>query len=222
VNTRTALVVGASGLVGGHLLRLLLADPAYSRVTVLVRMSLGLHHPKLTECIIDFDQLQQHRDAVRGEDVFCCLGTTIKTAGSQEAFRKVDFTYVVQTAVLSNENGSRQFLLISSLGADAHSRIFYNRVKGEVEQAVSKLPFEAVKIFRPLLLLGERAESRGGEKAGVVLMKVLSIILIGNLKKYRAIEAQTVAKGMIRTAKEQRQGFEVIESDQIELTAQGY
>jgi uncharacterized protein YbjT (DUF2867 family) len=222
VNTRTALVVGASGLVGSHLLRLLLADPVYSRITVLVRKSLGIHQPKLTECVIDFDQLQQHYDAVRGEDVFCCLGTTIKTAGSQEAFRKVDFTYVVQTAALSNKNGSRQFLLISSLGADAHSRIFYNRVKGEVEQAVSKLPFEAVKIFRPSLLLGKRTESRGGEKVAVVLMKVLSIVLIGKLRKYRGIEAQTVAKGMIHTAKEQRQGFEVIESDQIEIAGRFY
>ena len=220
MNTRTALVVGASGLIGSHLMRLLLADPVYSRVTALVRKPLGLHHLKLTECIVDFDQLERHCDAVQGEDVFCCLGTTIKAAGSREAFRRVDFTYVAQTAALSNKNGSHQFLLISSLGADAHSRIFYNRVKGEVEQAVSRLPFEAVKIFRPSLLLGERKESRAGESFATVLMKAVSIILIGKLRKYRGIEAQTVAKAMIRAAKEQRQGFEAIESDQIEMAGQ--
>jgi uncharacterized protein YbjT (DUF2867 family) len=217
VNTRSALVVGASGLVGGHLLALLLADDTYSRVIVLTRKSLGFEHPKLLEHRIDFDQLEHHRNLIKGDDVFCCLGTTIKAAGSQEAFRKVDFTYVLQTAALSQKNGGRQFLVISSLGADVHSRIFYNRVKGEMEEAVVKIPFNALRIFRPSLLLGERRESRSAEALGIFFVKAFSALLIGGMRRYRAVHAQTVATAMLRVAKQQGEGIRILESEEIQL-----
>lgn len=216
MNTRSALVVGASGLVGGHLLQLLLADGTYSRVTVLTRKPLGFEHPKLLERVVNFDQLDQHQDVMKAEDVFCCLGSTIKKAGSQEAFRKVDFTYVIQTAAISQKNGARQFLVISSLGADIHSRVFYNRVKGEMEDAVTKIPFDAVCIFRPSLLLGDRRESRPAETLGIFFVKALSVLLIGALRRYRAIHAQTVAKAMLRAAKQQVDGVEILESEEIQ------
>jgi uncharacterized protein YbjT (DUF2867 family) len=217
VNTRSALVVGASGLVGRHLLTLLLADDAYSRVIVLTRKSLGFEHPKLLECIVNFDQLEKHQNLIKGEDAFCCLGTTIKVAGSQKAFRKVDFTYVVQTAAISQKNGARQFLVISSLGADIHSRIFYNRVKGEMEESVVKIPFDAVRIFRPSLLLGERRESRPAEALGVFFVKALSpLLFIGALRRYRAVHAQTVAKAMLLAAKQQGEGVKIVESEEIQ------
>jgi uncharacterized protein YbjT (DUF2867 family) len=216
MNTRSALVVGASGLVGRHLLGQLLADESYSRVIVLTRKSLGFEHPKLMECVVNFEQLEKHQNMIKGEDVFCCLGTTIKTAGSQEAFRKVDFTYVVRTAALSQKNGARQFLVISSLGADVHSRIFYNRVKGEMEEAVAKIPFESVRIFRPSLLLGDRRETRPAEAIGIFFVKALSaLLLIGGMRRYSAIHAGTVAKAMLRAAKQKPDGLEIVESEQI-------
>lgn len=217
MNTRSALIVGASGLVGRHLLRLLLADDTYSRVTVLTRKSLGFQHPKFLEWVVNFDELEQHQHLLKGEDIFCCLGTTIKAAGSQGAFRKVDFTYVVQTAAISQKNGARQFLVISSLGADVHSRVFYNRVKGEMEHAVAKIPFDAVRIFRPSRLLGDRRESRLAEALGIFFVKALSALLfIGGMRRYRAIHAQTVAKAMLRAAEQQIEGVEVVESEEIQ------
>ena len=221
VNPRSALLVGASGLVGGHLLKLLLADDAYVRVIVLTRKPLGSEHSKLLEYVVNFNQLEQHQDRMKGEDVFCCLGTTIKTAGSQEAFRRVNFSYVVQTAAISHKNGARQFLVISSLSADVHSRIFYNRVKGEMEEAIAKIPFDVVKIFRPSLLLGERRESRPAEALGIFFVKALSILLFrGGMRRYRAIHAQTVATAMLRAAKQQVEGVEILESEEIQSLGQ--
>jgi uncharacterized protein YbjT (DUF2867 family) len=216
VQTRSALLVGASGLVGGHLLQLLLDDDLYHRVTVLVRRPLPVQHLKLRECIVNFDQIDQHRSEVQGDDVFCCLGTTILAAGSEEAFRKIDFTYVVQIAALASKNGAQQFLLVSSLGADVQSRIFYSRVKGEVEQAVAKLPLKSIQIFRPSFLLGDRKESRPYEKIGIIFSKFLSFALVGKWKKYRAIQAQTVAKAMLFTAKQREPGVNVIESQRMQ------
>jgi uncharacterized protein YbjT (DUF2867 family) len=217
VNTRSALVVGASGLVGRHLLGLLLADDTYSRVIVLTRKPLGFAHPKLLEYMVNFDQLDQRQNVMKGEDVFCCLGTTMRAAGSQDAFRKVDFAYVVQTAALSQRNGARQFLVISSLGADVNSRMFYNRVKGEMEEAISKIPFESVRIFRPSLLLGERRETHLGEAIGIFFVKALSALLgFGGMRRYSAIHAGTVARAMLRAAKRKLDGVEIIESEEIQ------
>lgn len=220
MNSRSALLIGASGLVGGHLLRLLLADDTYSRVVVPTRTPVGFEHPKLSEWIVNFDQLDRHQDAMNGEDVFCCLGSTIKKAGSQEAFRRVDFTYVLQTAALSQKNGARQFLVISSLGANIHSRVFYSRIKGEMEEAVAKVPFDAVKIFRPSLLLGKRRESRPAEAFGISLIKAFSVLLFGPLRRYRGIHSQTVARAMLRTAKQQDNGLRIFESEQIQSLGQ--
>ncbi|HVF87991.1 MAG TPA: hypothetical protein VM866_10390, partial [Pyrinomonadaceae bacterium] len=177
--TRSALLVGATGLVGGHCLNLLLEDAAYQKVVVLGRRMLPVGHRKLEQHIIDFDQLTDYARLIYGQDVFCCLGTTIKKAGSQEAFRRVDFTYPHEVARVAAGNGAEQMLLVSALGADARSRVFYNRVKGETEEAVSKLPFGGVQIFRPSLLLGERQEVRRGEQIAERAMKLFSFALIG-------------------------------------------
>ena len=163
---RTALLLGATGLVGGHVLDLLLASPRYSRVRVLGRRRLARTDAKLDSQEIDFDRLARHAELFRVDDVFCCLGTTIAKAGSQEAFRRVDLSYVVEAASLASEAGAEQFLVVSAVGADPDSRVFYNRVKGEMEAGVKRLPFRAVWILRPSLLLGEREEFRLGEKVG--------------------------------------------------------
>lgn len=213
---RTALLLGASGLIGGHCLDLLLRDDAYDQVIALVRKPLPMTHPKLTQHSVDFDQLQEFAHLLKADDVFCCLGTTIKKAGSQEAFRKVDFTYAHEAAQLAANNGATQFLLVSSLGADAKSPVFYNRIKGEIEAAVSLLNFTSVSIFRPSLLLGERSEFRLGERLAEPVAKALSFFLIGGLRKYRAIEAHTVAVAMIEIAKMKIEGVNVYESDRIQ------
>lgn len=215
--TKSALLVGASGLVGRHLLQFLLHEQRYEPVEVLVRRSLSIREPQLNEHVVDFDHLDRNAELFRADDVFCCLGTTIRTAGSQEAFRKVDFTYVVQTAALASKNGAKQFLLVSSLGANPRSRAFYSRVKGEVEEAVSKLPFRAVHVFRPSFLLGEREERRRGEKVAIMLVKLLQPLMIGGWKKLRPVHARTVAAAMARVAGMNKQGVNIFESDQIQI-----
>ena len=213
---RTALLLGASGLIGGHCLDLLLHDEAYDQVIAFVRKPLPINHTKLTQYEVNFDRLSEHANLLKADDVFCCLGTTIKKAGSQEAFRKVDFTYAHEAAKLAAHNGASQFLLVSSLGADAKSSVFYSRVKGEIEAAISAMNFESVSIFRPSLLLGERTEFRLAERLAEPFAKAVSFFLIGSLRKYRAIEARTVAAAMIEIAKKEMKGVKIYESDQIQ------
>jgi uncharacterized protein YbjT (DUF2867 family) len=192
---RTALLAGASGLVGGHLLQRLLADPRYKRVITVSRKALGIEHPKLRPLITDFDAIEA---AVAGlgetvDDAFCALGTTMRTAGSRAAFRRVDFGYVVAFARAARAAGAQRFMLVSAIGASARSRIFYMRVKGETEEAVAALGYPALHIFRPGLLLGPRAESRPREALGMALMPLLNPLMLGPAKAYHGIPADMVA-----------------------------
>lgn len=213
---RTALLVGASGLIGRSCLDALLQDGAYSKVTAFVRKPLPLQHPKLQQQVVDFDQLEYHAHLIKGDDIFCCLGTTIKQAGSQDAFYKVDFTYPYNMATIASRNDARQFLIVTSLGASSKSGVFYSRVKGNVEEAVSGLKFSTIHIFRPSLLLGNRAEFRLGEKIAMFLFRILGFILIGRWRKYRAIRASVVAEAMVIMAKLDLQGKLTYESDVIQ------
>lgn len=214
---RSALLLGATGLIGGHVLRLLVDNGTYDRVTALVRKPLSVRHPKLETIVIDFDRLDACNEVVRGDDVFCCLGTTIRAAGSQEAFRKVDFDYVQNAASIASSNGSGQFLLVSSLGANKRSGAFYLRVKGEIEEAVSHLPFKTVQIFQPSALLGERQEARVNEKIAGIVLRFISFLLVGRFRRYRAIEAHTVARAMLAAAKQPSPGVMIYESDRIQI-----
>jgi uncharacterized protein YbjT (DUF2867 family) len=215
---RTALVLGATGLVGAELLEMLLADPGYARVEVLARRPPERRHPRLRDHAVDFERLSEHRALLAGDDLFCCLGTTMARAGSEQAFRRVDLEYVVQAAELAVEQGVRQFVVISSVGADPQSRILYNRTKGEMEAAVKRLPFQAVWILRPSLLLGDRAEHRRGERMAAVLSRAIAPLLIGALRRYRPIPARAVAAAMLRVARRDGTGG-VLESDQIAAVA---
>ncbi|CAN5496835.1 oxidoreductase [soil metagenome] len=215
MNDRTALLLGATGLVGGHCLNFLLNDESYGRVSVLGRRPLEREHPKLEQHLVDFDRLEDSAERIRAQDVFCCLGTTIKKAGSQEAFRRVDFEYPLQSARIAARQEMERFLIVTAIGADPGSRIFYNRVKGEVEEAVRALPFESLVILRPSLLLGEREEMRPGERLAEPAMRALSPLMLGPARKYRPIEARKVAAAMVRLAKEGRQGVRIVESDEI-------
>ena len=217
--SRAALVAGASGLVGSHVLRLLLEDPAYARVTVLARRELPLAHKKLDQRVVGFDRLAQIADFPRVHDVFCCLGTTMKQAGSPDAFRKVDCTYVVELARVAVRHRASQFLVVTALGADPRSRIFYNRVKGDAEEALRRLQFEGIQIFRPSLLVGARAESRPAERVAGLLSPLVAWAFVGPLARYRPIKAAAVARAMARVAREAPRGTHVYESEEIRRRA---
>lgn len=208
---KTALIIGASGLVGGALLAKLLASPAYETVKVLLRAPLKIADLKLQTILFDFDNPDASK--VVADDVFCCLGTTIKRAGSKVAFRKVDFDYPILIAQLAKLNGAQRFSIVTAMGADAHSSIFYNQVKGEVEQRLAKFDFESLLIFRPSLLLGNRPERRFGEQIGGVFMRLFSPIIP---QKYRAIEAVKVAEAMLQKTVGATPGVHVFESDALQ------
>ncbi|MDB5234873.1 MAG: oxidoreductase [Hymenobacter sp.] len=212
---KTALLAGATGLIGSQLLPLLLESERYSKVIVVGRRAVPVLHPKLTQVVTELDKLQDVRLQLIADDVFCCLGTTMKQAGSKEAFYRVDFLYVVTLAAVTAGNFASQFMVVSSLGADAEARVYYSRVKGEMEESVRNAPFRAIHIFRPSLLLGERAESRAGERLGAVALRVFRPLLRGPLQKYRPVTAATVAAAMLRAAEEDGGGVRVHESDEL-------
>ena len=172
-----------------------------------------MRHPKLEQRVVDFGALDASADWPPVDDVFCCLGTTIKTAGSQQAFRKVDYDYVLALARAGRRAGAKQFLLVSAIGADPASRIFYSRVKGEVERDIRALPYRGVQILRPSFLMGERKESRLAERLGIPVARVLAPLLVGPLRRYRPIHAADVARAMVRIAKEELRGPNVFEYD---------
>ena len=200
VAERAALVAGASGLVGGMCLRALLVDARYDRVVALVRRPLPLEHARLTQCIVDFEHLER-ADLPEAETVFCALGTTIRKAGSREAFRRIDFGYSMKLARRAASAGTRQFLLVSSVSAAVDSPNFYLRVKGELEDALAALPFTALHVFQPSFLTGPRAERRVAEKVGIAIAEVVQVALVGGLRKYRPIAASSVAAAMAETAR---------------------
>lgn len=175
---------------------------------------LSQDHPKLEQHVVDFDELSKHPDLFAVTDVFCCLGTTIRKAGSQEAFRSVDVEYPATVARLASDKGADQFLVVSALGADPESRVFYNRSKGVMESMVRRFPFQAVWVLRPALLLGDRTEVRMGERVAEFLMKPLAPLMAGRLRRYRPIEARTVAAAMVRLAHDNGTGG-VLESEEI-------
>ena len=214
-NKKTALLLGATGLVGGELLSLLLQDDFYSHVKAVVRKKPQLANPKLEWIVADFDAISQIGDKVAADHVFCCLGTTMKKAGSKEAFYKVDFHYPLEFAKFTQSKGATQFSLVSAMGANIKSRIFYNRVKGEIEVAASSVAFNGINIFRPSLILGDRKEKRLGEKIAIMLSGIISPLMIGPLKKYKPIQAADIAHGMLKIAKQDLHGFYIFESDQI-------
>lgn len=213
---RTALILGGSGLVGRSCLEALLAEPAYTSVIAVGRRALPQSHPKLVQRVIELDALASLTlPQVQLDDVFCALGTTIRTAGSQAAFRRVDLEFPLAAARQSLKFGARQFVLVSSVGADPKSKNFYLRTKGEVEQALTALPFQAVHIFRPSLLLGKRGESRRGESFAIVAAKVFQFLCVGPLRKYHPVSAMTVGQAMVAAARSNGNGRFVYEYDRI-------
>jgi len=214
---RSALVLGATGLVGGHCVDLLLRDPDYTTVHVIVRRPTGRASAGLEEHVLDYDLLSAHPDLFRVDSVLCCLGTTIRKAGSRQAFRRIDLEYPAEAARLAARAGAKNFVIVTSLGADPRSRIFYNRAKGEVEEAVRRagLPVWAL---RPSLLLGERREVRPAERLAQVLLRPIIPVMVGPLRRLRPVDAATVAQAMVNLARREGPGG-VVESERIPVVA---
>lgn len=206
-------------MIGSALLKQLLQHPNYKQIRSISRRPLNQSHPKLVQKVIDFDQLHEIHNFFAVDEVFCCLGTTMKKAKSKDNFRKVDYQLPIQAAKLAKEAGVKQFLIVTAMGANKQSLFFYNRVKGEVEEALHGIAFPSIHIFRPSLLLGHRRELRLAEKIAGYIMKPLSFLMIGPLAKYQAIEATTVAYTMIQVANQQLSGQHLYLSDQIKRIA---
>jgi uncharacterized protein YbjT (DUF2867 family) len=213
---RSVMVLGATGLVGRECVRQLLDDPSVARVVALTRRPLSddVVSAKLRVEVVDFDRLASRGDLFAVDQIFCALGTTIKQAGSQEAFRRVDFEYALASAKLGVEHGAQDFLLVSALGASAKSRIFYNRVKGELEDALRTLPYRSVTIVRPSLLLGDRAQFRLGEQ----VVRRIGWLAPG---RYKPVSARRVAAALVNAARDATPGRRIIESNEIARAAAG-
>lgn len=211
---RRVLLAGATGLVGRALLHQLLADPMVGEVRAITRRALsrsellgrGGHPPgdeRLQVCEIDFERLDRHTELFEVDWVCCAMGTTIRKAGSRAAFRQVDFDYPFQMAQLARAHGARQLLLVSAMGADADSRLFYNRVKGELEDALAELDYESVCVAQPSLLAGERGEFRLAERLGLALGFLMP-------ERFKPVQAAQVAAGLLAVARDERPGWHVL------------
>ncbi len=201
--------------MGGWCLKKALDSPDCGKVAVVARRNLPLKpdHPGFSEHLMDFDRMEKHKDVFSAGHVICALGTTMKRAGSREAFRKVDFTYACSAARLARENGARRFSLVSAAGANPKSLVFYNKVKGELEEAVSGLGYPEVGIFRPALILGDREEFRLTEEFAKSVAERISFAIP---KRYKPIRAETIAGAILRAAGEGESGVRIYESDDIQ------
>lgn len=208
---KTALIVGASGLIGKHLTKKLLVSNYYEKVRVIVRKPLNIIHSKLEQIVMDFDNLDASK--ILADDVFCCLGTTMKQAGSKDAFYKVDFTYPLNFAKAGLANGAKQFLFVSSMGADEKSMVYYSRIKGEIEKALSDLHYPTLIILRPSMLEGERENLRMGEKIGNVVMNFFAPLIPDN---YKVISGEKVAQAMLELAQRNIKNKDIFESGSLQ------
>lgn len=213
---KSALLIGATGLVGGFVLQQILQDDYYDKVIVLTRKPLNNQHPKLKEVVVDFTKLDEYAAEIKADIIFSCLGTTIKVAGSQEAFKRVDFEYPYKVAQIAKQNGASAYLLVSALGAAKDSLVFYNRVKGELEEEVSSLHYDAFHILQPSLIIGDRKEARTGEGIAQKLAPVFDALMVGGLKKYKSIKAEQIAMAMVAYSKLNDKGVFKHESDELQ------
>lgn len=212
-----AVIAGASGLIGSKLLEILLHEPYYDEVLILVRNELPVSNKKLVQLVIDFEKLDDHAAAITGHAFFCCLGSTIKKTPDLAEYRKIDHDYPLKLAQLAKRNSVEQYHLVSSIGANSESSNFYTRTKGETEADIEKVGIKCLHIYQPSFLAGPRKESRPREQFFLGLMKIIDPLLVGNLAKYRSIPAATVARAMFNESTKKQEGVFVHTSDKIKL-----
>lgn len=212
---KKALVIGANGLVGMNCVEQLLENPQYEEVTVLTRKYFPLEHPKLVKEFLEFDNLHQSWDWIKGDDLFYCLGTTMAKAGKRAIFRKVELDYALNIAKIAHHNKVKQFIIVSAMGASSRSLFYYNRIKGELENELKKIGFQTLFIVRPALLLGKREEFRFMEAISQGFFKVINFCLIGPLRNIKAVKGSDVAKAMIILANQGRKNTHIILNKEI-------
>lgn len=206
VTRKSAILFGATGLIGAHLLHELLDSPAYATVKAVVRRDTGIRHPKLSQLFADHRSLVDIKAQLTGDVVFCCVGTTRKRTPDLHEYYRIDHDYPLAAAQYTKDNGASAFLLVSALGANPASKFFYLRTKGETERDIIRLGFEQTHVFRPSLLTGNRREKRGLEALSAIVFRVVNPLLISSLSKYRSIKADWVAKAMCRIGSMGQQG----------------
>ena len=211
---KTALLFGASGLVGGHLLNELIEDKYYSKIKIFVRSEPKISDPKIEIIRTDFNNLQNHKEDIKGDDCFLCIGTTKQNSPDKNEYRRVELELPKEIAQIAKSNSINSFVFISSGYADPKSSGDYLKFKGQVEEELKRLNFPKLALMRPSFLMGDRKEKRVGEKIGIFVFKLLSPLLLGPLKKMRPIHSETVAKAMIRAANENLEK-NIFESNEI-------
>lgn len=212
---KTALVIGSNGLIGRHLLFELIKSDRYSKIIALTRKDLIISHPKLQQEIVSYDSLDSHASYFNVDDVFCCIGTTKAKTPNQNDYRKIDHDIPVNIGKICLEKGAKQYLMVSSMGADINSSIFYSKLKGETERDLAILGYTSFHAIRPSLLLGERKEQRIGESIFKLLAKPINLFLMGPLKAYKAIEGIQVAKALVAIASLEKQGNHIWMNNQL-------
>ncbi len=216
---KTAILLGASGLVGNQLLTLLLESPAYTQVILFNRKPSTIKHPKIKEILVDFSQPQTYLNAIKGDVIFCCIGSTKAKTPNPADYRKVDYQIPLLFAQEGFKNGVQEFHLVSSLGANANASNSYLKLKGEVEDAIKKINLNSLYIYQPSFLLGNRLENRNLEKFASFFVRLINPLLVGGLKKYRGIQSQIVAKAMLNISLICATGIHTYTSDKIKNLA---
>lgn len=212
--SKSAIILGATGLTGSLVLTELLSDNRYDRILLFSRCACGILNPKIEEHIVDVLHLEEAAPHFRADEVYCCIGTTKKKTPDKDLYRKIDIGIPASAARIASENGIKSFAVVSAIGADSKSSIAYNRIKGDMEQAVLDANIEQTYILRPSIISGDREEKRLGEKIGLFVFKLLKPLFFGKLKKYRAVEAITIARRMIELCNSNAES-QIIESDSI-------
>ncbi|MDY6799959.1 MAG: NAD-dependent epimerase/dehydratase family protein [Bacteroidota bacterium] len=221
---KSAIIFGATGLTGSYLVKKLTQNGQYQNIKVFNRRIQNYDNTKIEEYLINYNQINEYAHEFKADDVFCCLGTTLKKAGSKEKFFEIDHDLPIQIARICQNNHCETFIAISSIGANPDSKNYYLRTKGMMEQEILNLDFSFQAVVRPSMLLGKRNESRPTEALGKIIMKFCGFLFVGKLKKFRGIHAQTVAKAMIRIANQQnyfsKAGKNIFESDELKKIAE--
>ena len=207
-----ALIIGATGATGKDLVNVLLQDPDYTEVVLFVRRSSGMVHPKLLEILTDFDKLEQVSESIKGDVWFSCLGTTLKAAGSKEKQKHIDYEIPLKFAEIAKRNGIYRTVLLSAYGASATSKVFYSRIKGQLEEKIASLAFDSYIVFKPGLLLRKDTD-RLGERLSSGALKFLNSL--GLIRKFRPLPTSTLAEKLARAPKVFTDGKHVIELDKI-------
>lgn len=216
---KKAIIAGATGLIGNHLLKILLEAPEYDEIIILVRKPIALQHSKLKQLVLNFDNLDSYSDQLKADVIFSCLGTTRKKTPDRKEYYKIDHDYPVKLGEIAKKNNIAHYHLISAIGANPDSSVFYTKMKGETERDLVNLNLPALFIYQPSMIAGNRPEKRTLEKTLINVWKFLNPLLIGGLKKYRSTEGETIARALYRNSLKDKKGKFVLDAEAIKKVA---